>query len=212
MSYSLKLAVMLAGAIGASLVGAEDGASPPVIQPETPSVFDDKLSPPLCEYGEPHPNAPKELAQFSFLIGDYTINADKWDGVQWVSLGPSVPPARWNGWYGLGGMAIYDEWYSIDADLMPDTPRGVNVRFYDEKNAQWKMMWTASGSLQPQDLRAEMRDGKLTMWQVYPERPDFYSEFFVVDDDHWHRIAYGKDDAGNWVPTYKLNAARIPCE
>ncbi|WP_262694661.1 hypothetical protein [Kordiimonas aquimaris] len=204
MKYSLKSALILTGLFGASAIWADEEI--------TPETYADHLLPPKCDYGTPHPSAPKELAQFSFLIGDYTINAHKWDGTQWISLAPPAAPARWNGWYGLGGMAIYDEWYSVDAGLLPDTPRGVNVRFYDEKTAEWKMMWTASGTLQPQDLRAEIRDGVLTMWQVYPDRPDFYAEFFSVDEDHWHRIAYGKDDNDEWVKTYKLAATRIACD
>lgn len=171
-----------------------------------------KLAPPRCDYGEPHPNAPAELSQFSFLIGDFSIDAQGWTGEAWTAPGQVPVPARWNGWYGLGGMAIYDEWYTEDPAITPDTGRGVNVRFYDAENQQWKMMWTASGTLQPQDLRAEIRDGKLTMWQVYPERPDFLAEFEVVDEDHWHRVSYTKDENDAWVAQYKLSATRIKCE
>ncbi len=165
---------------------------------------------PSCSYGSPHDNAPPELDQFGFLIGDFEITSHAWTGAAWSPPRPG-PRARWNGWYGLGGMAIYDEWYDPDPALDPDSPRGVNVRMYDAEAAQWKMMWIATAGLQVQDLVAEMRDGKLTMWQNYPDRPGFLADFTVVDKDHWYRVSYTKDDAGAWVPQFKLAATRLPC-
>ena len=57
-----------------------------------------------------------------------------------------------------------------------------------------------------------MKDGKLTMWQVYPTQIDLVADFTVEDDDHWHRVSYVQDDAGEWTPQYKLRATRIACE
>jgi hypothetical protein len=178
---------------------------------QTHCIANENLAPPKCDYGKPHPSAPSELAQFSFLIGDYTIDAQAWAGKDWTAPGQVPVPARWNGWYGLDGMAIYDEWYTQDPGVNAETARGVNVRFYDDKNKEWKMMWTSSGTLQPQDLRAEIRNGVLTMWQVYPDRPNFKAEFFSVDDDNWYRISYTKDENNNWVKQYKLSAKRLKC-
>ncbi|PHR62941.1 MAG: hypothetical protein COA47_01210 [Robiginitomaculum sp.] len=169
------------------------------------------LAPPRCEPGAPHAKAPAELAQFDFLIGDFTIEGQAWTAQGWRSSPTPPPPARWNGKYGLDGMAIYDEWFNVDPGLNLDTPRGVNVRFYDEKTSEWKMMWVHTGVGQVQDLRAEMRDGELTMWQEYPDRPDFLATFIREDKDHWHRISFAKDDEGNWTKTIKLAATRLPC-
>lgn len=168
------------------------------------------IAPPRCDYGSAHPNAPSEVEQFGFLIGDYEITSHAWRNGTWTPPRPG-PRARWNGWYGLGGMAIYDEWYDPDPGLDPNAPRGVNVRFFDADKSEWQMMWIASGAAQVQDLRAEMRDGTLTMWQEYPDRPDFLAEFVVEDSDHWHRISYTRDEAGEWTPQFKLRATRIPC-
>jgi len=176
----------------------------------TPTVTP-TIIPPRCDYGAPHENAPKELSQFSFLIGDFAITGHAWRNEAWTPPRPGPSP-RWNGWYGLGGMAIYDEWYSPDPGLAPNSPRGVNVRIYDTDSAEWKMMWVHTKGATVQDLRAEMREGVLTMWQVYPERPDFRAEFNVIDKDHWNRITYNKDENGDWVKTIKLAATRIPCE
>ena len=145
--------------------------------------------PPRCDPGTPHPDAPAELAQFSFLVGDFDITAHVWQGLDWSPARPG-PHARWNGWYGLEGMAIYDEWFDPDPGLDPSGFKGVNVRYYDAEKSEWQMMWIATGGKQVQDLRAEMRDGKLTMWQVYPERAGFLADFTVVDADHWYRTSY----------------------
>jgi len=163
-----------------------------------------------CDYGEPDPNAPAQLAQFGFLIGDYRIGLHVWQGDHWSPPQPGVT-ARWNGRYGLGGMVIVDEWFNPDLAQSTDGNRGINVRMYDPDEHIWKMMWIATSNKTVQDLRAEVRDGTLTMWQVYPERPDFKAIFNVHDKDHWERISFKHDADGNWVRQYKLAATRLPC-
>ena len=177
----------------------------------TSSAMAQEVAPPeRCEYGEPHASAPAELSQFAFLIGDYKITFHAWQGDKWSPPQPGVT-ARWNGYYGLGGMAIVDEWFHPDPAQQADSPRGINVRMYDPEAEEWDMMWVATGAHQVQDLRAKVIDGVLTMWQVYPERPDFRAEFEVTDSDHWARIAYTLGEDGEWVMTFKLAATRIPC-
>ncbi len=177
-------------------------AAPAVAQPVAP--------PETCDYGAPHENAPSEIEQFAFLIGDYKIMLHQWLGENWSPPQPGVT-ARWNGRYGLGGMAIVDEWFNPDPAQNPDAPRGINVRMYDPDAEEWDMMWVATGGRQVQDLRANVIEEKLTMWQVYPERPDFRAEFNIEDIDHWNRVSYGKNEDGEWIKQYKLAATRIPC-
>lgn len=165
---------------------------------------------PSCDYGTPHPDAPAELAQFDFLIGDYRIDAHAWRDGAWTPPRPG-PTARWNGRYVLGGMAIEDEWYAVDPGIDPVAGRGINIRMWDPDASEWDMMWVATGGRQVQDLRAKIVDGKLTMWQVYPDRPTFRAYFERLDADRWHRITLARDDAGEWQPTFKLVATRIPC-
>ena len=171
---------------------------------------DAPLAPPSCDYGAPHPNAPSELAQFDFLIGDYSITPYKWVAGEWKTS-EEIPPARWNGRYILGGMAIEDEWFDVDPGLDPEVGRGVNVRMWDAEDGEWDMMWVHTRGRNVQDLRAGMIDGTLTMWQIYPERPGFRAIFEREGPDSWYRIAYAKNEAGEEVPTYKLVATRIPC-
>lgn len=170
-----------------------------------------ETAPGACDFGTPHPDAPMELAQFAFLIGDYKIHLHAWRGNEWSPPQPGVT-ARWNGRYGLGGMVIVDEWFHPDPAQSEDGTRGINVRMYDPDEEIWKMMWIANSNRTVQDLRAQVRDGKLTMWQVYPDRPDFKAVFNVHDSDHWQRISFTHDDEGNWVRQFKLAATRIECD
>jgi|GEM_PF-648041 len=166
--------------------------------------------PPRCDYGLPHPDAPPELEQFAFLIGDFEITSHVMTPNGWSPPRPG-PRARWNGWYSMGGMMITDEWYDPDPGLDPTAPRGVNVRMYEPESAEWKMMWVSTSAAQVLDLRAGLRDGKLTMWQVYPNEIELVADFTVEDDDHWYRVSYTRSEDGEWVPQFKLRASRIPC-
>ena len=175
-----------------------------------PALAQGDLAPPRCDYGAPNENAPEELSQFAFLIGDYTISAHAWQNDAWTPPRPGTP-ARWNGYYGLEGMAIVDEWYGRDPGIEPETGRGINVRMWDAEEGEWDMMWIATAGRQVQDLRAKVMDGVLTMWQVYPTQIDLVADFFVEDEDHWHRISYVQDDEGEWQPQFKLRATRLSC-
>lgn len=165
---------------------------------------------PGCDYGSMHPEAPAATRQFQFLIGDFDISLHGWQNGAWTP--PRAAGARWNGRWGLNGMAVYDEWFDPGPDR-PDGVWGVNVRTFDPQAGLWKMMWISLPERQVQDLRAEVRDGTLTMWQVYPERPGWKAEFETLDDDHWTRISYLQDPGtGEWTPQYRLAASRIPCD
>ena len=166
---------------------------------------------PSCDYGSPHPDAPPELEQFAFLAGDYSITSHVMTPTGWSPPRPG-PQARWNGHYSMGGMMITDEWFDPDPGFQADSPRGINVRMYDRDSSEWKMMWVATAGAQVLDLRAGMRDGKLTMWQVYPTEIELVADFTVEDEDHWYRVSYIQDDTGAWQPQFKLRATRIPCD
>ena len=169
------------------------------------------IAPPSCDYGAPHPDAPLELAQFDFLIGDFSITAHAYANGAWTPPRPGPAP-RWNGRYVLSGMAIEDEWFDPDPGLDPNSARGINIRLWDGEAGEWDMMWVHTSGRQVQDLRAKVIDGRLTMWQVYPERADFKAEFERLGPDSWQRVQYAPDEEGEWRPTFKLVATRIPCE
>ncbi|MEO1305320.1 MAG: hypothetical protein AAFV37_10110 [Pseudomonadota bacterium] len=199
---SLSVRVLALAAIGCFGINAQGIAQS--------SDAERQIAPPLCDYGSPHPNAPAELSQFAFLIGDFEITSHIMTPSGWSPPRPG-PRARWNGWYSMGGMMITDEWYDPDPGLQPDSPRGINVRMYDEASEEWKMMWVATGAARVQDLRAKMIDDKLTMWQVYPTEIELIADFTVEDQDHWHRVSYVQNEDGDWIPQFKLRATRLAC-
>lgn len=161
-----------------------------------------------CDFGTLHPGAPPETSQFGFLIGNFSVSLHAWQGDRWSP--PRAAGARWNGRFALNGMAVYDEWFDPGPD-QTDGVWGVNVRTFDPSAELWKMMWISLPERQVQDLRAQIQDGVLTMWQVYPERPGWKAQFEITDADHWARISYVQNDAGAWTPQYRLAATRITC-
>ena len=140
---------------------------------------------------------------FDFLLGQHSVALHAWTPDGWTP--PRPVGANWNGWRGLEGAAVYDEW------LDPQGGKGVNVRMYDAEKAVWKMMWIATGSLQVQDLRAGFKDGKLTMWQVYPERSGWKAVFTRESTDSWAREEFFENEKGEWVPRFRLVATRSDC-
>ena len=141
---------------------------------------------------------------FDFLLGEHEVALHAWTPDGWTP--PRPVGATWRGWRGLEGEAIYDEW------LDPQGGKGVNVRLYDAQEKLWKMMWIATSGLQVQDLRAGFQNGKLTMWQVYPERPGWKAVFSRENAHTWSRVAYQQNETGDWLPQFKLMARRVGCE
>ena len=160
--------------------------------------------PDRCTLTAPNKNADKAIEQFGFLIGDFAISVHAWTDGQWSP--PRPTGARWNGWYGLDGQVVYDEWF--DPHL---NNAGINVRHFDTEANHWKMMWISTADKRVQDMRAEMRNGKLTMWQVHPDRQGWKAEFIVKAKDRWERVSYVQDDQGNWQNEYRLVATRVTC-
>lgn len=88
---------------------------------------------------------------------------------------------------------------------------GVNVRLYDVEEGLWKMMWISTANHQVQELRAEMREGVLTMWQIHPPRQGWKAEFKQLDHKRWAREDFNLRD-GVWHPGFRLVATRLDCE
>ena len=82
---------------------------------------------------------------------------------------------------------------------------------YDPDSGVWKMMWIATPARQVQDLRAEVRNGRLTMWQVYPPREGWKAEFEILDACRWARVSYLQEADGSWTPQFRLAATRREC-
>ncbi len=143
--------------------------------------------------------------QFDFLVGQHEVTLHAWLGDTWSPARPIN--ARWNGWRGLQGRAIYDEWFDPDPGR---NSMGVNVRLYDADENIWKMMWISTADHEVKELRAQMRDEVLTMWQVHPPREGWKAEFKQLDEARWAREDFSLS-AGLWRPGFRLVATRIDC-
>jgi hypothetical protein len=144
-----------------------------------------------CTPGQPHPDAPAELSQFSFLLGRFDIKGRSWDQNtgDW-SQGHSV--AYWEGEYIMDGFAIADYWYNTPPDSAGPTPgRGVNIRMYYPDEGMWKMGWMHSNRPEVRTLEAEIHDGVMWMYQMTDPETRLARRrvsFHVEDEDHWYRV------------------------
>ena len=85
---------------------------------------------------QPHPDAPEEMKQFSFLVGEFDceLTFTGQDGAEVRSRG------RWVGYYTLDGHAFQDDWYSELGY------RGTTWRSYDEAKGRWVNNWLMAGT------------------------------------------------------------------
>ncbi len=163
-----------------------------------------------CDYGKPHADAPPELSQYAFLIGDFRIEARVWKDGAWSQ---GFRAARWNGRYILGGMAIMDEWFDFAPEEKPGTGRGVNVRMFNPDTGRWHLMWQHTKDKQVVELSSQLgEDGKMRLEWV-PPKPERKVFFETYGPDHWARLDHRKsEETGQWTPRYKLEAFRVPCK
>ena len=165
-----------------------------------------------CDFGERHPDAPEQLEEYSFLVGNHTIRAYRWLPEQndWQGY----LETEWNGWWALDGYAIADEWFDVQFPGQPPaTGRGINIRMWDGENERWSNMWMHTRNATTTELHSNMEDGKMVMYQVYPEpQTRLRVEFEVFDNGDWRRIAYAEDEDGNLTPTGRLDGIKTSCE
>ncbi|MEM7690336.1 MAG: hypothetical protein AAF291_15065 [Pseudomonadota bacterium] len=169
-----------------------------------------QLAPPLCDYGAVSDQAPEQLSQFDFLIGDFTITGRVWSDGAW---GPEItsPRARLVGRYILDGRAIQDEWYDNDLGLNPASTRGVTTRIYDTKKAEWAVSWFSIDAPVITRLSVSMEDGRLTMRTGDPAEPNYDAVFDRDGPDRWTRTAFRTEADGTRTNLWQAIATRIPC-
>jgi len=101
-----------------------------------------------------NPNAPPELSQFAFLIGEFRCDAkaDRGDGT-WVSLN-----ATWEGRFILDGYVIADD-YRMTSAAGELLVLGTNFRLYDAQKKRWNIKWLNALGGNWVDLGAEELGG-----------------------------------------------------
>ncbi|MBI1236842.1 MAG: hypothetical protein GC188_09190 [Alphaproteobacteria bacterium] len=164
-------------------------------------------------YGAPHPDMPEEFAQFAFLIGDFDVAFLNWDAEAGAWGEPQPYSARWNGYYGLNGRAIIDEWFDPGFGYREQAGAGINIRLYDEAESRWETAWHYTANHEVRELHQQLReDGRLWLWQVYPEAAERRVWFENYGNGEWARITQVRDEeTGAWVNAVKLYARRASC-
>ena len=106
-------------------------APPQAQSPVKPDLVDvdNRFAPsPAHPFGRPNPDAPPELAQFAFFIGEFDcVDTMRQPDGKRVSF-----PAIWNARYFLNGFGIQDQYW---------TPRFFtsNIRIFDPESEMWKV-------------------------------------------------------------------------
>ena len=98
---------------------------------------------PTAGFGTLSLDAPKETAQFAFLIGEWSCKTRRMGRDGSLTDGPD---ATWTGSYVLDGWAIQDEWISTGPGGQPVL--GTNVRSFNPTTGKWDNRWLAAGSLE----------------------------------------------------------------
>ena len=135
-------------------------------------------------FGHPNPEAPAQLSQFAFLIGDWSCTTKfmKQDGKSYRE-----GTAEWIGVYTLDGCAIQDYW--IGHGPQGKDYYGTNIRSFDQKTGKWTNRWLPAGTLQWSSFESEMKDGKMVMIGGGGTSPrgDFISRntFYEIGPDSW---------------------------
>jgi len=161
-----------------------------------------------CEPGRPADGMPQEFSRFAFIIGDFDINYRRMTEDGWSE---PFGTARWNGRYALDGRAIMDWWFENG----PEGAAGVNLRMFDPAEQVWKTAWHYTGNFEVRELHQRVweQDGRLHLWQVYPEADERNVYFETYEDGRWARIEQRRDPAsGEWVPAVMLEATPAACE
>jgi len=165
------------------------------------------------DYGSPAEGMPEEFSQFEFIIGDFDIQFRNWDAEAGEWGEPQPYFAQWNGRYGLSGRAIIDEWYAPGFGYREQSGAGINIRIWDVEEGIWKTAWHNTATNTVLDLRQQvLEDGRLHLWQVYPEAAERNIWFETYEDGEWSRIDQSRDEeTGEWVNSVMLYATPAAC-
>lgn len=122
-----RAALLLTVVLG--VVGAPRPMSAQQIDDQTGSDPDTRYVPsPAYPFGRRHPDAPPELAQFDFMIGEF----DCIDEIRQRDGSKIRFRAIWNARYFLNGFGIQDEYWT-------PTFHTSNIRIYDPDDGSWKI-------------------------------------------------------------------------
>lgn len=163
------------------------------------------------EYGKPNPNAPPELSQFAFLIGEWKFDAKlkRKDGTQESFTG------TWEGRYVLDRHAIADE-YRMTTSAGELVVLGINLRAYDSKKKAWNMKWlnALAGTwvdLGPEELGGvEVGEKSISYVMKEPVAGHAFTRatYTIVSENHFTWRGEGSNDQKTWEEFLAIDVYR----
>jgi hypothetical protein len=159
---------------------------------------------PNHDFGQLNPNAPTELSQFAFIIGNWIFDAKVKtpDGQSLTFKG------TWRGRYILEGYAISDEYRMTEPDGTL-VVLGLNLRTYDAANKTWIIKWLNALTgiwmdLAPTQLGSVRSEGQ-SMIYAFPQPPPIenghaYSKvtYTRISETHFTWKGEKSADGNNW--------------
>lgn len=149
------------------------------------------------DYGTLNPNAPKETAQFDFLVGRWNAeySATRPDGTTSSAI------ADWRIGYILNGYALQDKW-SVSDNSGNVLGYGTMYRTYDATKGHWTMVEQTTWRLGFHHMTAEKVGDTMVMYET-EETPDGTVQlrrvFYNIEKDRFDwRIDISSDDGKTW--------------
>jgi hypothetical protein len=165
----------------------------------------------ITPYGHQNPQAPRQLSDFSFLVG-------KWQGSGKTRLANGTyaqfSGVTWIGRYILNGMAIADEFHASTPD--GKAYLGISFRQFDPQHHSWIIEYM---NVTNSFLRRQVDPGSgsvsLVAGSVIVVSADgpttFRESYRLTDQDHYtYRADTSRDGGRHWDPTsIEISMARV---
>lgn len=163
------------------------------------------------EYGKPNPEAPQELSQFAFLIGQWRCDhkTKRQDGTY------ETLQATWIGRYILDGYVIADE-YRLTGPAGELVLFGQNYRSYSTAKKAWILKWhevlTSTWlDLGPEELGGvRVNDTSITYTAQFQPKLLHRMTYFNISEDHFTWRGEASTDGGEtWAEILVIEAYRV---
>lgn len=146
----------------------------------------------------PNPKAPKETAQYAFIIGTWDCKTRFMN----AEGGYSEGSATWTGSWILDGWAVQDVWVESDTD--GTVFYGTNIRSFNPKTGKWDNRWLPQVTLQWKYYESEQRGDTMVMTggEGKDSRGAFIDRntFYDIGDNGWKwRKDRSYDGGKTWI-------------
>lgn len=151
-------------------------------------------------YGRPNPDAPTELAQFAFFIGEYEcVDRQKNAEGEWREF-----PAFWNARYFLNGFGIQDHYYA-------DGFQTSNIRVFFPNENVWKVTYVSAPSYGTGTWEGTKQGDDIVL-ERHPNPPNSAAAFsrltfYDITDESFEwkaeSIREGQEPSANWTSSCK---------